>query len=149
MVERGHLRPAPWTRADLNYQRCKMDWKSAANEAIKQGYPKGNPWERAFHKHLLQNSPALAQEFQAERCLEAFLVVRTSEAMDRANQLEAQGTDPQIARELALAELLEAPPPPAVTQWEQEGAEQDVISAVEKHLQNLSQSRPAPKTPPT
>jgi hypothetical protein len=123
-------------------------WKSRAEEALRSGYPEGNEWQRALHRHLLRTNPNLVAELQASREFHAYLVVRTNDAMNRAHQLEEQGTPPATARELALDELLtKQPEPPAP--WETAAAVQDVLSAVAKHLENLSQQSRRPTTQPT
>jgi hypothetical protein len=81
----------------------------------------------------------------------------TRNAMKLAENLEASGTPPDVAEELAKEQLLQKPPDeqdrPAP--WEVEGAQADILDAVQKYLLNLpdpssrSPSPPAPKTPET
>ena len=87
-----------------------MDWKSRAEAALAAGYVR-RTHGAMFHVHLLRNYPDLVREFQVKRrCLAHYIIVRTNNAMNRADQLEREGTPPETAKELALAELLQAPP---------------------------------------
>lgn len=125
-----------------------IDWKKRAEEAVASGYPAGNAWERQLALHLQRNFPNLAKEFQAAGQLREYLMVRTNEAMDRADLLERQGASPEAARELALSELLESPPE-YPEPWEEEGAEQDIMATVSKRLSSLSPPSRRPTTRPT
>ncbi len=125
-----------------------MDWKSRAEKALASGYVRGNPWEQMLRRHLHRNYHQLVVEFQNARCFGSYLIVRTNEALNRVDELESQGTSPESARELALNELLQKPAE-APAAWEIEGAQQDIMAAVSKHLGSLSASRPKPTTPPT
>ncbi len=66
--------------------------------------------------------------------------------------LVEQGTDPHIAQELALAELLAIPEDEQdrTKLYELEGANQSMMAAVQKHLlSGASANPPVPTTPPT
>lgn len=109
-------------------------WKQRAEEAKQAGYQPGNAWEKQLAKHLQDLFPEKFKELKGD--LEAYLQVMTASAMQRAADLEDQGTSPEVARELAMQELLQ-PPPEEEDQpepWELEGAEAALEDAAQRHL---------------
>ena len=85
----------------------QTNWKAKAKEAIQAGYQAGNPWERMLEGQMNRCCPQLVRDLGSD--LQPYLQVRTSDAMDQEELMLDQGTDPQIARELALTALLEVP----------------------------------------
>lgn len=79
-------------------------WQELADEAIKAGYVPGNHWETLLRRSLLRGRPALAKELGEE--LGPYLAVQAHRALEQYHRLTEQGTHPEVARELALAELL-------------------------------------------
>lgn len=66
-------------------------------------YRPGNAWESLLRRAM---SPAKAAELGPD--LEPFLRVQTSRALDQYELMLDQGTAPQVAQELARADLLAA-----------------------------------------
>lgn len=109
-------------------------WKEKATAARKAGYtPKGN-WERTLRKHLNLCFPALVKELGPE--LDDYLQATVWEAMEAEERLLDKGTDPQVARELVMADLLQVPADEQdkVEPWEREGAEATATEAAEEFL---------------
>jgi hypothetical protein len=86
-------------------------WKQKAAEAIKAGYMAGNGWEEMLRRHLTRCRPDLVKELQASKDLEAYLQVKTWDAMEFEENLLDSGTDPHLARQLTMEELLSARAP--------------------------------------
>ena len=107
------------------------DWKAKA--AALKDYPAGNPWEQMLRRALLRANPRLVGELAATKDLEPYLRVMTAGAMDYADQLEKQGTPPDVARELAMEYLLPASAEPPA-RWEQAGAEEDLTEPARQFL---------------
>ena len=124
-----------------------IDWIELAKQAIAAGYQRRNPWETQYQTWLVRNRPRLVKEFSAARLLGSYVVVQVNNAMKLADRLERQGTPPETAQELALAELM-PDTREKVTEWEREGAEQDIMAAVGKYLTHLSESGRPPKNRP-
>jgi hypothetical protein len=110
-------------------------WKEQAAEAVKAGYMPKNHWERMLERHLRRLFPQLVQELGDD--LEAYLVVMTYDAMNLANRLEDEGTDPHTARELALEQLLPKAPDEEdrPEPWEVEGGIASMEAAAERALE--------------
>lgn len=77
-------------------------WTERANAL--RDYRPGNQWETLLRRAVARDRPQLAKELGAE--LEPYLRVRTADALTQYEQLVDQGTPPDTAREIALAELL-------------------------------------------
>jgi hypothetical protein len=103
-------------------------------EALKAGYQKTDEWEGLLARSLHRCNPSLEAELGAD--LKAYLVTRTHWARELEKLLVSQGTDPLMARELALDELLEKAPEdqPRTEKWELEGAQEDAIAACQQAL---------------
>ena len=80
------------------------DWQATAARLIRNGYAPGNAWENLLRRSLAASNPGLEREL-GPAC-PAYLAVRTARAKEMYERLLGQGTDPQTARELAMAELL-------------------------------------------
>jgi hypothetical protein len=83
----------------------KSDWKRWAAEAIEEGYLPGNRWEAWRMKYLRENQPELVKELEADGDLKEMVQVQTWRAMKLQESLEDEGTPPETAQELALANL--------------------------------------------
>ncbi len=83
-------------------------WSEGAAQAIKDGYLPGS-WQPMLDRYLKENFPNLVQELEALGDYENYLVTRVEGAREKQSLMIEQGTAPQAARELALAELLPAP----------------------------------------
>ena len=107
-----------------------------AAEAQKQGYRPNNGWERMLRRHLEKLFPETMLELQREGNLEAYLQSQTWDAMELASTLEDQGTDPHLAREAALEQLLPTPPEEQdrPEEWETEDARQPALDIAKKVL---------------
>jgi hypothetical protein len=79
-------------------------WPERAAEARAAGDLPGNGWELMPRRSLERTRPELLADLAPE--VKAYLEVRTASAMDLAERLEDQGTSPEVARELAMAQLL-------------------------------------------
>lgn len=112
----------------------KSDWKARAAQAKKEGYLPGNPWEKMLQRHLERLFPLLVKELGPD--LKPYCQTMTSEAMDLADKLENQGTDPETARELAMDRLLPKPPDEQENSepWEVEGGEAALTDAAQQFL---------------
>jgi hypothetical protein len=80
------------------------NWKKRAKELEKEGFVPGNPWEQLFLASLKRARPELAKELGAD--LPHYARVQGALAQKRYEALTEQGTPPETARELALADLL-------------------------------------------
>lgn len=83
-------------------------WAEKAQRERAKGYRPGNHWERQLRKHLTEIFPALVKELGKD--FENYLQSITADVMELYQTMLDQGTDPQAARELAMAELLPAEP---------------------------------------
>ena len=84
-------------------------WRRKADEAEADGsYLPGNNWERMLEQNLRANQPEVVAQLEAKDELEAFLTAHVWEAMLFQERLEAQGTPPRTAEELALQLLFPA-----------------------------------------
>ena len=125
-------------------------WKEAAERARQAGYHPGNPWERMLRKHLLLHFPNLAHELGPE--LNDYLQAEVHRVMTMEDQLLDGGTDPQAARELAMAELLREPEGERhpTEPWELEGAQATMSEAALRWLTRPASPKSLPRTtPPT
>jgi len=84
-----------------------MNWQTRSDELVKLGFPRGRPWESQLKTHLEGNFPQLVKELG--KSLPAYLHTRASEASEMYETLTEQGTPPEVARELALKDLLPEP----------------------------------------
>lgn len=86
--------------------QCIMDfdWKQRAKEVIAAGYVPGGEWENLLRNSMKRARRKLVKELGDE--FEAYLQVQTARALDQYRMMTEQGTPPDIARELALSELL-------------------------------------------
>jgi hypothetical protein len=112
------------------------NWKALAEQAKANGYLPGNQLEHSLKRHLTNVLPQLVAELEKTNDLQAYLEVKVSEAFDRMEKMEDQGTDPQTARELALADLYPTAPEDQrqPEDWEKEGAQEAVSDAVQQAL---------------
>jgi len=96
-------------------------WKEMAADARKAGYQPGGPWELRLRDHIKNNFPKLAKELGKD--LPFYLQVTTFDATELQSRLRAEGTDPFVARELALEQLLRTPGSDEEGEGEPEDAE--------------------------
>ena len=78
--------------------------QSAAAQAISAGYSTGNQWEKLLDRHMRENLPSLTASLGSD--FQAYLTVRTNDAQDLYVMLIQDGTEPRLARSLAIRELL-------------------------------------------
>ena len=111
-------------------------WGQRARQAVQEGYRPGNPWEKSLQRHLEQNFLDQVRELRRSGELKAYLQVMTWAAMQLAESLEERGTPPDVARELALDQLLPTPPEQQdqTQPWETEANTSALEEAVERFL---------------
>lgn len=83
-----------------------LSWKSLAAEAEAAGYAPGNPWEALLLRHLTRTDPAKVAELTAAGDLTPYLRAAAAAAVKAEDLMLAQGTPPDVARELTMAQLL-------------------------------------------
>ncbi len=81
-----------------------VNWKQLAEEAMAEGFLPGRT-KHLLDDYLQKNKPELVKELGAD--YQDYLTVRAVRALKMQETLEDQGTEPETARELAQAELLE------------------------------------------
>src|SRR5262245_8803445 len=84
-------------------------WKERAERARQEGYLPGNGWERMLERSLRRTRPNLVAELEQSQSLPEYLQVMTHNAMNLAERLEDQGAPPEVAREMAMQQLLNLP----------------------------------------
>jgi hypothetical protein len=86
--------------------KTKTNWQRVAKQAIANGYQPGNAWETILRKSLERNRPELVK--QLGNNLEHYLQAKTSRAQEMyETMVSEQGMPGEVARELAMNELLE------------------------------------------
>lgn len=78
--------------------------KELAEKAVAEGYRPGNNWEKWLERHMREHLPVLTKELGSD--FAAYLTTRTADALDLENRLILDVTEPRLARELAIRELL-------------------------------------------
>lgn len=112
-------------------------WKDQAKAILLSGdYLQGGPWQLMLQRHLERLFPKLVQDLKAAGDYPSYLMVQTSAALDLYAKLANEGSHPEDARELALAQLLPRPQdeldlPEA---WENEDGLDDQATAAEQTL---------------
>jgi hypothetical protein len=86
--------------------KTRTNWQKAAKQAIANGYQPGNAWESLLRKSLERSRPELIQALGKE--LEHYLQAKTARAQEMYETMVSdQGMPGEVARELAMNELLE------------------------------------------
>jgi hypothetical protein len=89
-----------------------------------------------FKRHMERLFPEKVKELKAAGQWEDYLVANVTRALEMENRIEDQGVDPQMAREIAMQELMPRPPDEEdqPEEWEVEVAQEDVHEAVYQFL---------------
>ncbi len=128
-------------------------WKTRAKQAVQAGYLAKNQWERDLKRHLERCFPELLKELQAGGEVNAYLIVKTSSAMDLMHFLVNQGGSPEDARQAARERLLCRPPEEEDRnqEWESQTGEDSAAGVASQILlpKNPSPPLPSKTTRPT
>lgn len=86
-----------------------QNWKAQAKAILESGEYVPGAWESMLRRHLSRCFPELCQELRRSGDMESYVVVMTEGAAEMYSDLVQRGTPPEIAREAALALLLQVP----------------------------------------
>lgn len=98
---------------------------------------RNHPWCEMFSRSLERTDPARYAEYVESGELDDYVAVMVHEAQAMMDAEIKSGTDPAVAKQLALEHLAPADPDEIQTRnWELSGGQEAQIAALEDHLKN-------------